>query len=58
MTEKAWQALNGEIVAAPLDTAAMLLTKPVQISFQAQRFMIMPFDLWKEKVKLRQQKEK
>lgn len=57
MTEAAWRALNGEVVAASLETAAGFLPQPVQIVLAGQRFIIAPYDLWKEKVKLRQQQE-
>jgi len=57
MTEEAWQALNGEVATAQLSTAAGFFPKPVQIAFEGRRFVIVPLDLWKEKVKKLQQEE-
>lgn len=57
MTETAWRALNGEVATASLEAAADFFPKPVQIVLEGQRFVIVPFDLWKEKVKQRQQEE-
>ena len=57
MTEAAWGALNGEVAVASLEMAADVLPKPMQIVFEGQHLVIIPFDLWKEKVKQRQQEE-
>jgi hypothetical protein len=57
MTEAAWQALNGEVAMASLETAAAFFPRPVQIVLEGQRLVIAPYDLWKEKVKQRQQEE-
>jgi hypothetical protein len=58
MTKSAWSALNGEVVTVSLETAADFFPKPVQILFEGRHFVIVPFDLWKEKVKQRQKEEK
>jgi hypothetical protein len=57
MTEAAWRALNGEVATGSLEMAAGFFPKPVQIVLEGQRFVIAPFDLWKEKVKQRQKVE-
>jgi len=55
MTKAAWQKLNGEVESASLETAASFFPQPVQIVFEGQDFVIVPFDLWKENIKQRQQ---
>jgi hypothetical protein len=57
MAKAAWRRLNGEVPTASLETAASLFPQPVQITFEGQDFVIVPFDLWKDKVKKRQQEE-
>lgn len=57
MTEVAWRALNGEVATVSLETAAGFFPKPVQIVLEGRRFVIAPYDLWKQKVKQRQQEE-
>jgi hypothetical protein len=57
MAKAAWRRLNGEVPTASLETAASLFPQPVQITFEGQDFVILPFDLWKDKVKKRQQEE-
>lgn len=58
MTETAWRTLNGDVGMASLETAAEVLPKPVHIVFAGHHFVIVPFELWKEKVKQRQQEER
>ena len=57
MTAAAWQALNGEVAPASLETAADFFPEPVQTVLEGQHFVIAPYNLWKEKVKQRQQEE-
>jgi hypothetical protein len=57
LTEEAWHDLNGAVTAAALETAADFFPEPVQIVFEGQRFVIVTFDLWKEREKRRQQQE-
>jgi hypothetical protein len=57
ITEASWRVLNGEVATASLETAANFFPNPVQITFEGQRFVIVPFDLWKDKVKQRQKDE-
>jgi hypothetical protein len=53
----AWRALNGEVPTVSLETAANFMPKPVQIVFREQHWIIVPYDLWKQRVKQRQQTE-
>lgn len=57
LTEAAWHDLNGPVTAATLETAAGFFPAPVQIVFEGQRFVVATFDLWKERVTRRQQRE-
>jgi len=57
MTAAAWRALNGDVATASLETAAGCFPQPVQIVLEGQRFVIIPFDLRKEKVRRRQNEE-
>lgn len=57
MTEAAWHAVNGDVTAAALETAAELLPQPLLIRLKGQRFVMVPYDMWKEKSKRRQQEE-
>jgi hypothetical protein len=53
LTEMAWQVLDGEITVATLETAADRFPHPVGLVFNEQRFVLVTYDLWKEKVKQR-----
>lgn len=57
LTEAAWSTLDGDVIPVSLETAAHFFPQPVQIVLEGQRFIIVPFDLWKEKVKRRQPEE-
>lgn len=57
MKESFWRELNGEVIISSLETVTKYLPQPVQIVLQTQRFIVVPFDLWKEKVKERQKEE-
>jgi hypothetical protein len=58
LTEAAWHKLNGEVPMADLDTAADFFPDPVQIPFSGQNLVNAPYEIWKVKVKKRQQEEK
>jgi hypothetical protein len=49
--------VDGPVRAASLATAASFFPEPVQVVLERQPFVIVPYDLWKEKVKSRQQEE-
>ncbi|HKI36903.1 MAG TPA: hypothetical protein VKA46_33935 [Gemmataceae bacterium] len=57
LTELAWQALDGEISIATLATAADRFPHPVGLVFNERRFVLVTYDLWKTKVKQRQQEQ-
>ena len=42
---------------ATLERAPDFFPGPVQVMLEGQPFVLAPYDLWKEKVKLRQEKE-
>jgi hypothetical protein len=49
--------LNGAVKEATLETAAGFFPEPVQIVFEGRRFVVVTFDLWKDRVKRRQEQE-
>jgi hypothetical protein len=57
LTEESWRTLDGEVVPAALESAAQALPNPVQVVFQERRFVIVPYENWKARVKQRQQEE-
>lgn len=57
MKESFWRELNGEVITTSIETVTNYLPQPVQIVLQSQRYVIIPFELWKEKVKERQKEE-
>lgn len=57
LTEEAWHDLNGSVPTVTLEAAADLFPAPAQIVFEGQNLIIVTFDLWKERVKRRQQQE-
>ncbi|MCG3161660.1 MAG: hypothetical protein JMDDDDMK_02857 [Acidobacteria bacterium] len=57
LTEETWRELNGAVTTATLETAAEIFPAPAQIVFQGKNLIVVTFDLWKERVKRRQQKE-
>lgn len=57
LTEESWHDLNGPVKAATLETAADFFPEPVQIVFEGRRFVVVTFDLWKDRVKRRQERE-
>jgi hypothetical protein len=56
MTEAAWHLLNGDTRVVQLDTAADFFPNPVLFSLEERNFVILPYELWKQKVIQRQQK--
>jgi hypothetical protein len=57
MTRAAWKTWNGQVLSATMETAADFFPKPVQVMLEGQPFVVAPYDLWKEKVKRRQEKQ-
>lgn len=57
LTEDAWHDLNGAVAECSLEQAAEHFPAPVQIVFEKQRLVVITFELWKTKIKLRQEQE-
>jgi hypothetical protein len=58
MTHAAWKTWNGEVPIATLETAADFFPEPIQVMLEGQPFVLAPYDLWKQRVKRRQEEEK
>jgi hypothetical protein len=54
LTEEAWRTLDGEVTPASQEAAVEVLPDPVWISFEGRAFVVVPYELWKAKVKQRQ----
>jgi hypothetical protein len=57
LTEAAWRVWNGPVTRKSLEAAADLFPHPVGVLLEGRGFVIVPYDLWKDKVKQRQQQE-
>ena len=55
LTEPAWHRINGETVSSDLMQAASKLPQVVSTTFLEYRFVIVEYNLWKQKVLQRQQ---
>ena len=55
LTEEAWRDLNGAVPTVTLEAVADFFPAPVQIVFEGQNLIVVTFDLWKERVRRRQQ---
>lgn len=54
MTEAAWRLWDGDVMAASLETAANLFPQPVKFVFGGHPFVMVLYELWKDKVKRKQ----
>jgi hypothetical protein len=54
MTESAWHALNGPVTSARLEDAADLLPTPVQVIFDRRAWVVVSYEEWKDKVRVKQ----
>jgi hypothetical protein len=57
MTHAAWETWNGEVPSATLETAADFFPGPIQVMLEGQPLVLAPYDLWKQRVKRRQEQE-
>jgi hypothetical protein len=57
LTEETWHDLDDAVAKASLETAAEFFPEPAQIVFEGQSLIVVTFDLWKDKVRRRQQEE-
>jgi hypothetical protein len=58
MQDAAWRAVNGPVAEASLEEAADLLPDAVQVVFDEQRWVIVPYDTWKHKIRQKQAEER
>lgn len=56
MTEAAWRILDGDVPTASLETVADFFPRPVKFTSKDRSFIALPYDLWKARVKKRQEK--
>jgi hypothetical protein len=57
MTEEVWRDVNGDTVPATLEDAASLFPQAARVKYAGDYFIVVDYDVWKQRVKTQQREE-